>query len=909
MPSPFQAAGATIDQSKSAPLHTNRFFTGLWTQRSPLRDAATPFLYEKFYSASRYDSLIGGLNTEITTRLTLARRPGHSIWFGAISLNWTRWAAFRAYVNAAEVIYVMADTQASAQSANGLVVAIGGGLNALGYSVLAVKSTTARVTFFCPVGNTCYFCDEVESKKWLISPVTWAPATTIAPGTFIVTNAGTSLQYTENGGVTGFTQPSWVAGVNETYPVDGTVLWVSRGPAVQNWGIAAPTAAPAVAQVSASSSGVGWTANSYYRPAPYAIDTASNTAQQLTKGGVTASSVPSFSATPGNVTNDGAAQWTSLGSAQWFPNAGKAENAIVLITFGPGNEYTSMFQALNPGITGAAQPSWPPGTNSVVQDGTVVWQNIGLSYTTSANSRGTNNIVSSQIIDPKGGAQNCISPGISNPSTAPNFAEVVGQTTDDAGAVWSCIAIPPNTTAQWTYAYAFKNTITGNFSTASPLSVQGVPAPGNVLLITGIGSADTQVDMVRLYRTLQGQSTLFFLADIPCQGFPPSGISWMFYDDVPDEGLNPLIQAQIADTNDPPPATISAPVYYLDRIWAFNGNVLQYSGGPDTLQGNGNEAWPPANSFTYPSRGLRLWPTNVGLLVFTQSDVYVVQGTGTASNPFFSTNFQEGVGLLNYDAFAVNGSTAYLMTSASRLIAFDPGAGETEVGFPIGDLLASYAQYGAHLAYHEGSSADTALYAADGQVGWYRLSTISAPEQGQVWSPQAVLQPGVDQSGNGYAGVGYVQSIEVSPGVKRLLVAPLGTGPILMRDDTVSADNTVPYPANATIGSIVLAQPGQISGIEFVTVDSTIAGSKATLGMLFGEISGTFTNLTPTRQDPTLLPPSTTIRGDRYYLPQVGKPAWCRHMQLKISWPTEAAPNEMLAYTLFGEIKQERPEG
>jgi hypothetical protein len=81
MPGPLQAAGASPEPSEYAPLTMDRYITGLWTQRSPLRDADVPYLYTKFYSASRFDSLIDGLNREVTSRLTIARRPGNVVLY------------------------------------------------------------------------------------------------------------------------------------------------------------------------------------------------------------------------------------------------------------------------------------------------------------------------------------------------------------------------------------------------------------------------------------------------------------------------------------------------------------------------------------------------------------------------------------------------------------------------------------------------------------------------------------------------------------------------------------------------------------------------------------------------------------------------------------------------------------
>src|SRR5271167_3607982 len=78
MSNPLEQAGAVHGPSEYATLTMEGHITGLWTQRSPLRDADVPYLYGKFYSASRFDSLIDGINREITSRLTNARRPGLS---------------------------------------------------------------------------------------------------------------------------------------------------------------------------------------------------------------------------------------------------------------------------------------------------------------------------------------------------------------------------------------------------------------------------------------------------------------------------------------------------------------------------------------------------------------------------------------------------------------------------------------------------------------------------------------------------------------------------------------------------------------------------------------------------------------------------------------------------------------
>jgi hypothetical protein len=176
------------------------------------------------------------------------------------------------------------------------------------------------------------------------------------------------------------------------------------------------------------------------------------------------------------------------------------------------------------------------------------------------------------------------------------------------------------------------------------------------------------------------------------------------------------------------------------------------------------------------------------------------------------------------------------------------------------------------------------------------MAPTSAPESGIIWSPRAVIA----------AGCKAVQSVETSPGINQLLVGPGVTpGPILKRDATVNRDNGVAFAAFATIGSITLAEPGELAELLFITLDSMKVGKRPTLGLLLGEISGTFSKAYRSRQDPPALPPSSTIYNDRYYMAQNQQPTYCRHFQLKISWVAEDAHNELLAYTIFGAIHHE----
>jgi len=158
--SPFQVSGAASEPTRYAPIFSNRFFTGLWTQRNPLRDAASPYLIEKFYQGARYESLIGGLNAELTTRLTIARRPGLSVY------NSQTWPAinsfyeFRQFTGNTENISVIVDTAAD----------IYDGTGPSNKNLIFAKSVGAGPASFQSVGNILYFGDGIDEQKYLQGP-------------------------------------------------------------------------------------------------------------------------------------------------------------------------------------------------------------------------------------------------------------------------------------------------------------------------------------------------------------------------------------------------------------------------------------------------------------------------------------------------------------------------------------------------------------------------------------------------------------------------------------------------------------------------------------------------------------------------------------------------------------------
>ena len=172
----LQAGAVPKGNTNWAPIFSNEFFSGLFTNRNPLRDPATPFLYGKFYSATRYEAIWDGLNTEITPRLTLARAPGHSVYNSKIFPATNDYYSYHVVgVNFNEYIRVVCDTASAVYDCTA-------GTKALIYT----KSGAAGQCRFIAIGNTLYMGDGVSLLKYISPSYVWESQYAMPSGAFIV---------------------------------------------------------------------------------------------------------------------------------------------------------------------------------------------------------------------------------------------------------------------------------------------------------------------------------------------------------------------------------------------------------------------------------------------------------------------------------------------------------------------------------------------------------------------------------------------------------------------------------------------------------------------------------------------------------------------------------------------------
>ena len=677
--------------------------------------------------------------------------------------------------------------------------------------------------------------------------------------------------------------------------------------------------------------------------------TTSDSGVTWTSLGPTTAGVPVWGQTYGAQTSDGITTWVCVGTAAnstwatsttWYlPAAGFAPPSASQ-PYGGANVVGSGYNQFvtQSGKSGTpTAPSWSTTIGNTTTDNQITWTTVsafnaagftwtkGYGYVYSFKARGTSDpyVTTSPPLQIAG-------------TNSPNIIGPLG----------------PPTGCQ-----------DGSITTASPVGFfTGPQLTGAQVTVSGVGSADPQFDTVEIYRSTDGFGTsgpYLFLTDI---AMPPivngaPGV-WSVIDFMPDTpslvngvtlpGLNELIIAPIDDANDPPPgqfgslfftpASTNTPTvaaagtgligvtYHQGRLFGFVGNNVFASGGPDTVVGNGFTAWPPTNQFPFNSNVKRLLSTTSGLLVFCTTGLYIIAG-GPAIGTYYSQLLVDGLGLLSWNALTLMAGIPYVFTADRQLIGIEPGTGIIRAGHPIGDLLSRFNPANVYLTYHSYGDQDHALFISDGATQWYRCDTNLAPDSqsvGPVWSPKATIAGGFQA----------LASIETSPGTKQLLIGPPSAGYILARDSTFNifsdggtsdtGDGGTPYDAFFTMGNIVLASAGQMAEMGFICTDFIKTGSLPTVSWLRNELSATngatfevisndFTSDPPKLYGPTATP--ATMWSNRYKFSQTtpgnigGTPtvAWCKHLQLKVDFgSTDTVQNEMLAFTIWGALWQEK---
>lgn len=735
-----------------------------------------------------------------------------------------------------------------------------------------------------------------------------------------------------------------------------------------------------------------WTANGV--PFSALVDSNGNF-QVCVQSGTSGGTQPTWGSGYGVKTTDGSVVWTNVGDAmswtanqQWYlPSVGFAPpsqsqpygGAFVTDTNSPTDiEYT-----VNSGLSGLTAPTWATSTPGYTDDN-------GTSFTvTSVSVSGTTTTYHGTFTAGPFGTflsgQQVFITGFSNAGNNGYVVAKVGAsgttfTTTTAGQVNESASAHAQTGLIWfndgpfsqcslpfsfgfAYSYSYESrsltdfysvniigtsappvppgltnplppptgSLTGDVSSAAPVTQITGSNTGAVITIYGPLSTDPAVDTVIIWRSADsaaGGANMFELTVIPnVQGTAPGtpiGF-WSFQDCLPSApatingvsfpGLDTLISAPIDGVNNQPPTGFLPMIYNFERIWGSVGSTVFFSAGPDSLVGNPNTQFSTSDNLPFLATVVRIVKVAQGSIVFLTDSIQEIQG-GPSTGSFYSVELAAGVGLGNYNGLDTYMGEMYFFSADGQLMTLNPALSAQTIGFPLGDQFANLPSSGVSDATWTPSKVyvaalqagiDNALFVGDGSTGWYRCNPHQVPGAGQgpqpVWSPFATITNGCQM----------LYTTEISPGIKKLLIgSTLPNQPILERSLSVFTDNGTQYDANFVMGAIGLANSGQLAVLKHLEMDFSqpgynTTGYKPTVSFLIDELAGTFI---PFTLAPVYDPPSiygrttspTSYSPNRYYFSGTRAIARGRFIQIKVDFGTTPNGDEINNMTLFGRL-------
>ena len=397
--------------------------------------------------------------------------------------------------------------------------------------------------------------------------------------------------------------------------------------------------------------------------------------------------------------------------------------------------------------------------------------------------------------------------------------------------------------------------------------------------------------------------------------------TWTFVDTTPDSSLVTGLVAPQAHLNDPPPGTLGSTVnqggtllaYWNGRVWMAVGNKVYFSGGPDVTNGVPESCFPPAYFFTFPGNVTGLRAMQNGVLV-TEADTFWSILGGPQTIAFYPDKFLSHIGILEPNCLAQDSDSIYAYTSGKQCIAIVSGQ-KGEIGLQIGNIfLNGQSTNSATASLWDPSVTSLTVHRNGYDSGvWLSNGVESCIRYGlNVGNWSTIYQPML----GAVARSGVCTSVETVPGVWTLLLSnSLGGDFIYQRQfggATGYQDNGNSYDANAVIGNITVAEPGNpMIPLTFVSAYLANVGSVPTVSFLPNEVLAAsnvpFTVLPLPQNEPAFLAQSQSIMARRWPVSanQVGTPLLIKHTQVKVDFgSTDTVPNELYLISLRFDREQ-----
>lgn len=838
-------------------LFLNKWWTGLYKNRSPL---FTPISVLGIQLVARQDALWDGANIMVTPQFTLRRRYGFSnatsVAFGSGEWPLTGFA----FEDLSGTVRDYVDTQS--RIAN---------FTASSLSTLFTKSATAGQTSFQDVGDIMYWCDGVDAMKYvgpnLLSQSTafgtspWSTADTTLTGGQTDPLGGTNAMYAV------FSSASGSSFIKQAVTPNYTPV-ASNNFTFSVW-MKANTGTPTIVLLVNNQSG-----SSVF----FQSITLSTTWTLYTINGTMGGSDTGLQA----IIYD-----PSSTSAHYFLYGAQLEIGSVAT---PTQITTTLPQGVY--LWGIVAPTITP-TLQFANNGSLV-PLIGYQYgycyecpitdepsTMSPASANTGPLDNQTVVE----ADTIPAPSGPYTITVTNHADFIADGGVVVAATGTPLTLVSGSPSSGQYSVA-AGVYTFNSAQASTpvlitytFSFSG--STGVTITVGGQGSPDPQVGNIWIFRTKDGGSEYYFLASIA----NPGNTTWNYTDNTLDSQLNDDIIAPVAHFNDPPPTGASIVTWYGGRLWVVVGNTAYFSAGPDSTIGVGEENWPPGNNYAVPG-SLNGWASaSTGLILFTKDTAFVITGQDSSSYTTPAV-WQNNFGIVSQNCVTQDGDNIFVYTAKGQVWNFG-ASGLAEIGYTQENVFGAMTPSKVYITIHR-SGADEGLFVSDGSANIYRYSQLTT-------SWDTPIQP--------VGGCNAIFSMEGTNDSWGLFMGrAAGSGYILERDITSWQDAGSSYPAWVTVGSITIAPPRQVANLASVLLQVTGVGTYPTVSVMLNEITDTgtfpttFTALPNPVADPPQLAPTQSVWTRRHDLKAAQRPLpqHIQHLQTKITFATEAQPNEIL---------------
>ena len=453
----------------------------------------------------------------------------------------------------------------------------------------------------------------------------------------------------------------------------------------------------------------------------------------------------------------------------------------------------------------------------------------------------------------------------------------------------------------WYYVYCFKNSGSGGISSPSPASASTGAVSNKTVAVTGNRSSDSQVDRVRVFRTTDGGSGIYYFVGEVTN--PGSG-TWTYNDTTADTALDTSYGNQAPPLlNNDPPIGMYGLKSFASRIWGFNSSTLYYSGWEEINTGLEEESFPSGvtgNFWVAPQEITNLAVLPDKLLVFCRSKVFQVTGDSRSTFSFTPLFENMGCAVKQGKGVAEDGERVFWLNYDNRLWVTN-GDSKDLVSESVTDEFILIDPTDFSMVVHR-----------FGEYNWLVVADNNGGTTGAAGATWLVLDLNTGKWMPPWArSANHFSSAELTAGQFTLLYTSYdgatASKTIVRQVDMpprtrTCQDTSTPYLANAVFALTDIAPPGFVFESEYVGYERDDSGTPTAPAVKIkadeANSAVTWASQTPgTQVALTLRTAGTTLVEKWAYFKQN-----CRRILVRFEWTNENKNFKLISMDLTGRI-------